>query len=145
MGWRRPKNTAPTKCASFKQSHSGITSAERFTKAQFFPHYGSAKSHCVSAAAIVIETAVVTSADDQVTYRDVVNCRAAISYHIISYQGFLVRPLLREPRPQVHYKSQPDATAQSETQCTEKGVAVRCRRLHLKPYIFYEQLQSART
>jgi len=23
-----------------------------------------------------------------------------------------VRPLLREPRPQVHYKSQPDATAQ---------------------------------
>ena len=39
-----------------------------------------------------------------------------ISYHIISYQGFLVRPLLREPRPQVHYKSQPDATAQKETQ-----------------------------
>ena len=36
--------------------------------------------------------------------------------HIISYQGFLVRPLLREPRPQVHYKSQPDATAQRETQ-----------------------------
>jgi len=32
-------------------------------------------------------------------------------HHIISYQGFLVRPLLREPRPQVHYKSQPDATA----------------------------------
>jgi len=27
-----------------------------------------------------------------------------------------VRPLLREPRPQVHYKSQPDATAQRETQ-----------------------------
>ena len=39
-----------------------------------------------------------------------------ISYHIISYQGFLVHPLLREPRPQVHYKSQPDATAQRETQ-----------------------------
>jgi len=39
-----------------------------------------------------------------------------ISYHIISYQGFLVRPLLREPRPQVHYKSQADATAQRETQ-----------------------------
>ena len=38
------------------------------------------------------------------------------SYNIISYQGFLVRPLLREPRPQVHYKSQPDATAQRETQ-----------------------------
>jgi len=36
--------------------------------------------------------------------------------YIISYQGFLVRPLLREPRPQVHYKSQPDATAQRETQ-----------------------------
>jgi len=35
---------------------------------------------------------------------------------ILSYQGFLVRPLLREPRPQVHYKSQPDATAQRETQ-----------------------------
>jgi len=47
-------------------------------KAQIFPHYGSAKSHYVSAAAIVIETAVVTSADDQVTYRDVVNCRAAM-------------------------------------------------------------------
>jgi len=27
-----------------------------------------------------------------------------------------VRPLLREPRPQVHYKSQTDATAQRETQ-----------------------------
>jgi len=27
-----------------------------------------------------------------------------------------VRLLLREPRPQVHYKSQPDATAQRETQ-----------------------------
>ena len=39
-----------------------------------------------------------------------------LSYHNISYQGFLVRPLLREPRPQVHYKSQPDATAQRETQ-----------------------------
>ena len=39
-----------------------------------------------------------------------------ISYHIITYQGFLVRPLLREPRPQVHYKSQPDAKAQRETQ-----------------------------
>ena len=38
------------------------------------------------------------------------------TYHIISYQGFLVRPLLREPRPQVHYKSQPDAKAQRETQ-----------------------------
>ena len=37
-----------------------------------------------------------------------------IPYHITSYQGFLVRPLLREPRPQVHYKSQPDATAQRE-------------------------------
>jgi len=36
--------------------------------------------------------------------------------HIISYQGFLVRPFLRELRPQVHYKSQPDATAQRETQ-----------------------------
>ena len=34
----------------------------------------------------------------------------------LSYQRFLVRPLLREPRPQVHYKSQPDATAQRETQ-----------------------------
>jgi len=34
----------------------------------------------------------------------------------ISYQRFLVRPLLREPRPQVHYKSQPDATTQRETQ-----------------------------
>jgi len=32
-----------------------------------------------------------------------------ISYHIISYQKFIVRPLLREPRPQVHYKSQPNA------------------------------------
>jgi len=27
------------------------------------------------------------------------------SYHIISYQKFIVRPLLREPRPQVHYKN----------------------------------------
>ena len=34
----------------------------------------------------------------------------------LSYQRFLVRPLLREPRPRVHYKSQPDATAQRETQ-----------------------------
>ena len=47
-----------------------------------------------------------------VFYRD----RSLLSYHIISYQGFLVRSLLREPRPQVHYKSQPDATAQRETQ-----------------------------
>ena len=39
-----------------------------------------------------------------------------ISYHIISYQGFVVRSLLREPRPWVHYKSQPDAKAQRETQ-----------------------------
>ena len=39
-----------------------------------------------------------------------------ISGIFISYQGFLVRPLLRKPRPQVHYKSQPDATAQRETQ-----------------------------
>ena len=31
--------------------------------------------------------------------------RIIISYHIISYQGFVMRPLLREPRPQVHYKS----------------------------------------
>ena len=45
------------------------------------------------------------------------------AYHIISYQGFLVRPLLREPRPQVHYKSQPDATAQRETQ---KSTNVKC-------------------
>ena len=36
-------------------------------------------------------------------------------YYII-YQGFVVRPLLREPRPQVHYKSQPDAKARRETQ-----------------------------
>jgi len=38
------------------------------------------------------------------------------SYQIISYQGFVVRPLLREPRTSVHYKSQPDAKAQTETQ-----------------------------
>jgi len=31
------------------------------------------------------------------------------AYHIISYQKFIVRPLLREPRPWVHYKSQPNA------------------------------------
>jgi len=41
---------------------------------------------------------------------------ASLKRAIISYQGFLVRPLLREPRPQVHYKNQPDATAQRETQ-----------------------------
>ena len=29
--------------------------------------------------------------------------------HIISYQKFIVRPLLREPGPWVLYKSQPNA------------------------------------
>jgi len=34
---------------------------------------------------------------------------ARIVYHIISYQKFIVRPLLREPGPWVHYKSQQNA------------------------------------
>jgi len=33
-----------------------------------------------------------------------------VSYRIVSYQKFIVRPLLREPRPWVHYKSQPNAS-----------------------------------
>ena len=33
---------------------------------------------------------------------------ACPDYHI-SYQKFIVRPLLREPGPWVHYKSQPNA------------------------------------
>jgi len=37
-----------------------------------------------------------------------------ISYHIVSYQK--VRQLLREPRPQVHYKSQPNAKTPRKTQ-----------------------------
>jgi len=48
------------------------------------------------------------------------------SYHIISYQGFLVRPLLREPRPQVHYKSQPDAKAQREVLYTVQTRHAAC-------------------
>jgi len=32
-----------------------------------------------------------------------------ISYHTISYQKFIVHPLLREPGPWLHYKSQPNA------------------------------------
>jgi len=39
-----------------------------------------------------------------------------ISYHIISYQKFIVRPLLGEPRPYVHYKSQPNAKTPKKTQ-----------------------------
>jgi len=39
-----------------------------------------------------------------------------VSYHIIiSYQKFMARPLLRDPRPQVHYKSQPIAKTQRKT------------------------------
>ena len=51
-------------------------------------------------------------------YRRSFTATVTVTYwnHIISYQAFLVRPLLREPRPQVHYKSQTDATAQRETQ-----------------------------
>jgi len=37
-----------------------------------------------------------------------------ISYHIVSYQK--VRQLLREPRPYVHYKSQPNAKTPKKTQ-----------------------------
>jgi len=32
-------------------------------------------------------------------------------HHIISYQKFIVRPLIREPRPQVHYQSQPSVVS----------------------------------
>jgi len=39
-----------------------------------------------------------------------------ISYHIISYQKFIVRPLLREPRPWLHYKSQPNAKTPTKKQ-----------------------------
>ena len=42
---------------------------------------------------------------------------ACISYHIISYQRFIVRPLLRECRPLMHYKSQPNAKTPRKTQC----------------------------
>ena len=37
------------------------------------------------------------------------------SYHM-SYQKFILRPLLREPRPYVHYKSQPNAINTEKTQ-----------------------------
>ena len=49
-----------------------------------------------------------------------------ISYHtvyIISYQKFIVRPLLREPRPRVHYKSQPNAKTPREK--TQKSTSVK--------------------
>ena len=42
--------------------------------------------------------------------------RGISSYHIISYQKFIVRQLLREPRPWVHYKSQPNAKIPRKTQ-----------------------------
>ena len=41
---------------------------------------------------------------------------APAGYHIISYQKFIVRPLLREPRPRVHYKSHPNAETATKTQ-----------------------------
>ena len=37
-------------------------------------------------------------------------------HHIISYQKFIVHPLLREPRPWVHYKIQPNAKTPRKTQ-----------------------------
>jgi len=37
------------------------------------------------------------------------------SHHIISYQKFIVRPLLREPGQWVHYKSQPNAKTPRKT------------------------------
>ena len=39
-----------------------------------------------------------------------------ISEFFSSYQKFIVRPLLREPRPKVHYKSQPNAKTPRKTQ-----------------------------
>ena len=42
-----------------------------------------------------------------------------LSYHIISYQKFIVRRLLRGPGPYVHYKSQPnDKTRRSTKKST---------------------------
>jgi len=38
------------------------------------------------------------------------------SIHIISYKKFIVRPLLREPRPWVHYKSEPNAKTPKKKQ-----------------------------
>ena len=71
----------------------------------------------------------VVAGDDSLSYREGKSSLSSLfchslprsgpfKYHIrdLSYQGFLVRPLLREPRPQVHYKSRPDAKAQRETQ-----------------------------
>jgi len=34
---------------------------------------------------------------------------------LLSYQKFIVRPLLTEPGPQVHYKSQPNAETPRKT------------------------------
>jgi len=42
--------------------------------------------------------------------------------HIISYQKFKVRPLLREPRPWVHYKSQPKAKTPRVKNKTKMGL-----------------------
>jgi len=39
-----------------------------------------------------------------------------ISYHIISCQKLIMRPLLREPRPYAHYRSQPNAKIPRKTQ-----------------------------
>ena len=36
-------------------------------------------------------------------------------HHIISYQKFIVRPLLREPGPWLHYESQPNAKTPRKT------------------------------